>query len=322
MSTAIPHNPALSDAAGHLLDHAGHVAGNLRCPHCGYNLRSLARGGKCPECGTTVAAGLNAHHIFHYDRVWLAEFCQGVRTLARGLALLLLTPITFIIQWTFGFPPTHDSTLDFTLNLLPFPATLFAAGVVYAGSRRLTGLEPDPAPGRDYTSWQRALSRHTTVSAGVTWLTGAFAVGLVFLVSAGDWHAPFAMNIRAWMPWLVAFVIVMVLGFQSVTLGELIRLVADDLPKRAFVGRWRSHQQASWLILGLIFAGGIALLTAAVQSSFPAWLPPPPAWLDELGISLVIAFTGILFMSLISAAEYLYRFEHALRKAVHLYIPR
>ncbi len=65
------------------IDAAGHVAGDIHCLHCAYNLKTLPVDGRCPECGEPVA---DSEPLYHRPLAWL-------RKLRWGAALLLLTVV-------------------------------------------------------------------------------------------------------------------------------------------------------------------------------------------------------------------------------------
>src|SRR5262245_26656124 len=50
----------------------GHVATNIECSQCGYNLRTLAEDAVCPECATAVADSL-ADPIREMPTKWAAN---------------------------------------------------------------------------------------------------------------------------------------------------------------------------------------------------------------------------------------------------------
>jgi hypothetical protein len=59
------------------LNAEGRVAGDLACIQCGYNLRTLHREAKCPECGLEVARSMRGDRLRYSDPAWLAKVAVG-----------------------------------------------------------------------------------------------------------------------------------------------------------------------------------------------------------------------------------------------------
>jgi hypothetical protein len=83
------------------LDERGCVAGDLSCIQCGYNLKTLHRDGKCPECGTAVERKLRGGLLCYSDPRWLSKIASGllILILTGGISpicLLLLTLMIFV----------------------------------------------------------------------------------------------------------------------------------------------------------------------------------------------------------------------------------
>lgn len=70
----------------------GLVRGDLECRRCGYNLRTLAEAGRCPECGSPVGLSTRGNFLKFADPDWVA-------TIARGLRIIFyIILINIIIQ--------------------------------------------------------------------------------------------------------------------------------------------------------------------------------------------------------------------------------
>ena len=61
-----------------------HVTSDLACCHCGYNLKTLRRDGKCPECGVPVADSLMGDRLEYRNPAWLDGLAEGLRTMYRA----------------------------------------------------------------------------------------------------------------------------------------------------------------------------------------------------------------------------------------------
>jgi hypothetical protein len=91
----MPTNPAL--------DADGRVAKDLACIQCGYNLRTLHREARCPECGLAVRRSLRGDWLKHSDPAWLAKIAGGLGWMLRGGAVSLLCSILpFVIALVSG----------------------------------------------------------------------------------------------------------------------------------------------------------------------------------------------------------------------------
>ncbi|MBN2563915.1 MAG: hypothetical protein JXQ75_23620 [Phycisphaerae bacterium] len=73
------------------------VDGDLPCFFCGYNLRSLALDGVCPECGKTVQEGIRRGWLVFADRGWLARLRTGVTIILWLLLAAILSYIGFVM---------------------------------------------------------------------------------------------------------------------------------------------------------------------------------------------------------------------------------
>jgi hypothetical protein len=65
------------------------------CVSCGYNLRGLSKGGRCPECGMDVTRSLVGDQLIHADAAWLESLYRG-HTLIQ-VASILGTIIAFVL---------------------------------------------------------------------------------------------------------------------------------------------------------------------------------------------------------------------------------
>ena len=78
------------------LDVHGRIAADVSCTHCGYNLRGLSHAGRCPECGTAVAASLRGDNLRFCNRDWMKTVIRGTRVMEAAFAVgIILTSLSF-----------------------------------------------------------------------------------------------------------------------------------------------------------------------------------------------------------------------------------
>ncbi len=73
------------DKASAALDEDGRVATDLPCVGCEYDLRTLAPGSRCPECGEPVARSLIPTQLCLSDPAWLQGVSNGLMLVLGGL---------------------------------------------------------------------------------------------------------------------------------------------------------------------------------------------------------------------------------------------
>ena len=65
------------------------VAADLSCRRCQYNLRGMALGGLCPECGVPVALSIGDDLLCHAEPAW-------IDTVRRGVMVLFWTTVSVV----------------------------------------------------------------------------------------------------------------------------------------------------------------------------------------------------------------------------------
>lgn len=60
------------------------------CIHCGYNLRGLAAGGQCPECGHAIAESLRGDLLRFANPDWLRKVRLGITVQLVGIVISLV----------------------------------------------------------------------------------------------------------------------------------------------------------------------------------------------------------------------------------------
>ena len=108
---------------------------DIACVQCGYNLRSLAVGGQCPECGRAVRDSISPDRLVFADEQWLRVVTAGVATIAWGvvavtLLFVFLQPIVFLVTSIVGRGSgVQTGLLTANFLLAPLIAAVFLAGI-------------------------------------------------------------------------------------------------------------------------------------------------------------------------------------------------
>lgn len=66
---------------------AGTLEVDISCTRCGYNLRSLATDGQCPECNASVSASLSADRLMFSEPAWLSGIARGLTVILWSIVL-------------------------------------------------------------------------------------------------------------------------------------------------------------------------------------------------------------------------------------------
>lgn len=93
---------------------------DLRCVVCGYNLKTLARSARCPECSTPVGRSLMGDILVYADLPWLRSVSRGMTILAvAATSLTLATLVRTAIKIDLGFVPSDAVLLTMEMLLNP-----------------------------------------------------------------------------------------------------------------------------------------------------------------------------------------------------------
>src|SRR5262249_38279992 len=99
------------------LDGSKRIAGDIRCPRCGYNLRSLLADGPCTECGALIKGSFPHGLIVEDWHATLAPVVGLLRTLL-GMAVGFGYQIAFEGTHAFELPASMDRPV-FLTGLIP-----------------------------------------------------------------------------------------------------------------------------------------------------------------------------------------------------------
>ena len=110
----------------------------MLCYGCGYNLRTLAVDGACPECGLAVGESLGPAVIHPADAAGVRRWRGGVRMLAASAGLTAVIPVWVFIGMIVG--PRFTPGTGLGLSVYVFPLLVMAEHVLWAvGVHRATG---------------------------------------------------------------------------------------------------------------------------------------------------------------------------------------
>lgn len=94
---------------------AGTIEIDISCTRCGYNLRSLAVDGQCPECNASVSASLNADRLMFADPTWLSGIARGLTvilwSLVSRVGVSVCVGVGPVIWEALGFAPLGMRTV-------------------------------------------------------------------------------------------------------------------------------------------------------------------------------------------------------------------
>lgn len=118
---AQPASDAAAPAPVTITDDAGRLAVSLQCVTCGYDLRTLSREGRCPECATPVSRACRTASLQFAPPAWFKRMYRGVRLLQVS-AVLVVAACGLAIAGAVG--------LQFDVNVLgAFVSAILAYGV-------------------------------------------------------------------------------------------------------------------------------------------------------------------------------------------------
>jgi len=155
----------------------------LTCYRCGYDLRGLDAGGRCPECAAAIGESLRRRDDALAGRQLPLERAdpKWLRTLGRAAGLILLAALLRIGTDVLAIWPTRYMPPAVRIVVFLSPYALMAVGVWLSGAR-----EPVfPAP---RGLWLSGLTRVAVIGWFLStfsfrvltprWFDGAFSVGV------------------------------------------------------------------------------------------------------------------------------------------------
>jgi hypothetical protein len=163
-----------------MLDAEGRVAGDLACRHCGYNLRTLHKGAKCPECGAAVEQSWRGDWLVYSDPAWLEKIAKGLKWILSVILLWLLSLAASLIAWAI-ISNLRPGPRTVALSILSVANGLLVLAAIIGCGCGLWDFTT-PEPNRQYKTSGIDVRRLIRVSGGVS--LSAVAVGLFWRASS------------------------------------------------------------------------------------------------------------------------------------------
>ncbi len=256
-----------------LPDETTHVATDAPCVTCGYNLRTLALDGRCPECATPVWDSLHGFYLHYASPAWVRGLARGLLLALCALgAMVVITPVIVLLTGFWGFVTNPGAYLTVPAGaiwanaLTQFLVQGLCTGLLMLGLVWLS--RPDPR-GRESIGVGRA----RCVLRWGTWLLPLPIVGNLVLA----WALPPLPPLTPGAPppagwagqWMSTYVL---LGFLAglaglviygVTLLALLRRIAHLVQRIPRPKLARAARVTFWGLLasgGLLFVGYAAML--------------------------------------------------------------
>jgi hypothetical protein len=209
---------------------AATVLENIPCRNCGYNLRTLARDGVCPECAAPVADSLHVEFLRAANPQWLKKIGIGVRIVFWSLTATILFGTNL-----FGFRFGGVSPVQFYW----IPVVTLCVGIWLATA-------PNPA---DLIDAPEGTLRRGTRALALSWPVGAAMRGL--FAYYGAWVIRFESQV------FITTVIAVAEAASITTLMLYLRSLALRFPDEDVAGGLR---RAAWAYLAIFAAGPLMSL--------------------------------------------------------------
>lgn len=233
-----------------------HIADDLACAECGYNLRTLAYNANCPECGMSVVISTRGDRLSAAPSDWLDVLFHGAWWLRASV-------------------------------MLAFPVVYLGVALSCYGIWVMTIAQPgrvEPSLDRGY----RLAARWATIVGSLALI--AMMIGALIYVAAtdqrlaGNWTMQMKPGLGGGLVGeLPMFDMALLIGHAVYVLGLLstwryLGVLAERVPDKELAGAWRKLVRC-WIgsVLGLAGISGLAnvlVRTGMVPGgSTSFWLP-------------------------------------------------
>ena len=259
----LPDTPAADKTA------TEQVATDQPCLSCGYNLRTLAVSGVCPECGLAVSETLE-HALAHADLDWLKTVKEGTNALAWTSVFVL---VLVLVALGLSLVPAAGAAS----MLIPVLSAQAGFCMYATGTSDLTAREPRAPSGPLWSARRlvRICPALLFLGTGVLLTIALSTIGL----------APID-PVRDTLIWLIASLVVATLLLWFTLLAVHGRSLANRVPapkvaQLAKVTAWIGATSLTVLV-ACLFAGSVimAILPHLESTANAVW---------EMGLSLSLA---------------------------------
>lgn len=210
------------------VDHAIRIETDLACVECGYNLRTLAQTGSCPECGTPVVVSSRGDRLASAPRAWVHALAHGAWWLRAAVVISL--PVVYL--------GVALSSYAIWVLTIPQPG------------------RTEPSVDRGYRLASRWLTVFGSLAVSAMTLGGLIAVAATDQRLFGDWNLRLGAGGGA-MDSLPAFDAMYLTAHAVYVLGLLaswryLGILAQRVPANELASAWRG--------LGRVWIGSVLVL--------------------------------------------------------------
>jgi hypothetical protein len=267
------------------------IATDLPCVHCGYNLRTQPRGGRCTECGLPIVDTLNLNAELARSRPgWL-------KWLSAGNAMLLMVRVVLLVLYA--------QLAAHNIDLMPGTAVV-AATLYLAGILALTRPENPFLKTREHSlvRWQRGLAIAMVLCCALAFAhqqyLGRNGRGLsgLFYWAGGRFHAAtLELSLCAWL--MFSICIALEYRFLARLAGRLLDKFMTEHCRIAGIGaaaggiavvpivqmlardRVPSTVAGIWIVVILLVLWQLFVIWAALMNGYCAIRFLQQAWIAE-----------------------------------------
>jgi len=265
-------------------DHTGHIAEDVYCIHCGFNLRGFDPMRECVGCGEPVADSASDTRLRFCSPEWLGQLLSGVDWLLGWLATSVVALVLYIVvvlafvvpgvvytaQASATNQPATEAIAPESSEAMPTAETAGTAGwthwirlllllpgvVAMVGVWKLTIPEPEPGPGPGPSE----VARHVARLA----LVGGYALHLAHWITS-----PFSSN--AWIPQISLLLVAALMGAGVFALLGYLAHLVRRLPAK---GLARQSRFVQWGLSGVVLLLLIHAGTILYQQHLEGQLEP------------------------------------------------